>query len=178
MGQAPGRQLVSSCLTPPTGVGGGWLASGVACGLFSMWSPIFQQAGAGSFLLQKPGGEKGRERRGKKLRTGATSLLPCSTDQSQSQGRVRSRDGIAALTHRIAPEFKEAISWGNDAINLPQQHSHDSCLILKPCSCLHRTLSTNTYTASAGPSHILPQCLCPALAPFSTRWTKHHRSQL
>lgn len=72
-------------------------------------------------------------------------------------------------------EFKEAISWGNDAINLPQQHSHDSRLILKPCSfCLHRTLSINTYTASADP-HILPQCLCPALAPFSTRWTKHHR---
>lgn len=127
-----------------------------AAGLFSMWSPIFQQAGAGSFLLQKPGGEKGRERRGKKLRTGATSLLPCSTDQSQSQGGVRSRDGIAAVTYRIAPEFREAISWGSDAINLPQQHSHDSCLILKPCSCLHRTLSINTYTASADPITFFP----------------------
>lgn len=140
-----------------------------AAGLRSVWSPVFQQTGAGSFLMQKPGGEKERERRGKKLRTGATSLLPCSTDQSQAQGGVRFRDGIAAVTHRIVPEFRGAISWGINAINLPQQHSHDSCLILKPWSCLHRTLSINTYTASAGPSHILPQCLCPALAPFSTR---------
>ena len=31
---------MSSCLTSPTGVGGGWLSTGVACPLLGGWAPL------------------------------------------------------------------------------------------------------------------------------------------
>lgn len=171
---------------------GSWLAmcwcslsiAGIT-GLYSMGSLIFQPAGSGSFLLQKPGSKReikqewgARECQGSKASWDLGSELVqhhvCHLLLAKARHKAGQDSGMerAAKSHHAGHEFKEAINWGISAISLPHWDPDDSHLILKLYSCLHTILTKNTQRANADSSHVLSQCLRAALAPLTVRWTK------
>lgn len=86
------------------------------------------------------------ERRREREEAKSSELVPL-TKASHKAGWDSGME-LLAVTRRIACEFREAISWGIDAISLPQQRSHDSCLIHALVSVGHR-LQTLTHPALA-----------------------------
>lgn len=140
-----------------------------ATGLYSVWSLIFQQAGSGAFLLQKPGKERERRKereRGKKLLEiwaqnwcNITSAIFYWPKQVTRLGEIQGWKSCK-VTHCLGQEFRGAINWGISAVSLPHQDSDDFCLILKRYSCLRRILTMNTHTERWSLSHPSPMSMC------------------